>query len=91
MGTGSFLGGKKRPRRDADPSPLIVPWSRKSRAISLPPYGPYGLYRVLVLVQGCNLYVSNIVGLHLHRCKWCIFLCGQVVIFESLDAIMLNP
>jgi len=35
MGTGSFPGGKKRPGRDADPSPLLVPWSRKSRAILL--------------------------------------------------------
>ena len=28
-------GGKERPGRDADPSPLLVPWSRKSRAIPL--------------------------------------------------------
>ena len=24
-----FPGGKERPGRDADPSPLLVPWSRK--------------------------------------------------------------
>jgi len=32
-----FPGGKERPGRDADPTPhpLVVPWSRKSRAISL--------------------------------------------------------
>jgi len=30
-----FPGGKVRPRRDADPSPILVPWSRKSRAIPL--------------------------------------------------------
>jgi len=35
MGTGSFPGYKERPGRDADPSPLLVPWSRKSRAITL--------------------------------------------------------
>jgi len=29
--------GKERPERDADPSPLLVPWSRKSRAIPLLP------------------------------------------------------
>jgi len=28
---------KERPGRDADPSPLLVPWSRKSRAIPLLP------------------------------------------------------
>jgi hypothetical protein len=36
---------KERPGRDADPSPLLVPWSWKSRGILLLPYGPYGLYR----------------------------------------------
>ena len=30
-------GGKERPGRDADPSPPLVPWSRKSRAILLLP------------------------------------------------------
>ena len=33
----AFPGGKERPGRDADPSPLLVPWSRKSRAIPLLP------------------------------------------------------
>jgi len=32
-----FPGGKERPKRDADPSPLLVPWSRKSRAVPLLP------------------------------------------------------
>ena len=32
-----FSGGKERPGRDADPSPLLVPWSRKSGAIPLLP------------------------------------------------------
>jgi hypothetical protein len=87
-----FPGGKERPGRDADPSALLVPWSRKSRAIPLlplwavrpdrasvpvqysytstppigrtactvqlylySPYGPYGLYRASVSVQGCTL------------------------------------
>jgi len=30
-------GGKECPGYDADPSPLLVPWSRKSRFISLLP------------------------------------------------------
>ena len=33
----SLSRGKERPRRDADPSPLLVSWSRKSRAIPLLP------------------------------------------------------
>jgi hypothetical protein len=37
MGTGSFPRGKERPGRDADPSPLLVLWSRKGRAIPLLP------------------------------------------------------
>jgi hypothetical protein len=32
-----FSGGKERPGHDADPLPLLVPWSRKSRAIPLLP------------------------------------------------------
>jgi len=32
-----FPEGKERPGRDVDPSPLLVPWSRKSRAIPLLP------------------------------------------------------
>ena len=36
-GTGSFPGGKEWPGRAADPSPLLVPWSRKSRGIPLLP------------------------------------------------------
>ena len=32
-----FPGGKERPGRDADHSPLLVPWTRKSRAIPLLP------------------------------------------------------
>ena len=33
----ALSGGKDRPGRDADPSPLLVPLSRKSRAIPLLP------------------------------------------------------
>jgi len=55
MGTGSFTGGKERQGLDADPSPRLVPWSRKSTAILLLPYGPCGLYRASVIVQGCTL------------------------------------
>ena len=32
-----FPGGKERPGRDADPSPLLMPWSRNSSAIPLLP------------------------------------------------------
>ena len=32
-----FSGGKEWPGRDDDPSPLLVPWSRKGRAIPLFP------------------------------------------------------
>jgi len=35
-----FPGGKERPGREANPSPLLVPWSRKSRAIPLLPLWP---------------------------------------------------
>jgi hypothetical protein len=35
-----FPGGKEQPGRDADPSPFLVPWSRKGRAIPLLPQQP---------------------------------------------------
>jgi len=37
MGTGSYPGGKEGSGRDADPSPLLVPWSWKGRAVPLLP------------------------------------------------------
>ena len=56
MGTGSFLEGKKRPGRDADPSPpsSVVDHERVELYL-YSPYGPYGLYRASVPVQGCTL------------------------------------
>jgi hypothetical protein len=44
MGTGSF-SGVKRPGCGADHPPLLVPRSRKSRAILLYPTGPSSLLR----------------------------------------------
>ena len=37
MRSGSIPGGKERAGRYADPSPLLAPWSRKSRAVPLLP------------------------------------------------------
>ena len=58
IGTGSFLGVKSGRVVILTPHPLLVPWSRKSRAIRLHPYGPYDLYRASVPVQGCTLTFS---------------------------------
>jgi len=55
MGTGSFPWVKSGRGVTLTPHPLLVPWSRKGRAIPLPPSGPHGLYRAPVPVQGCNL------------------------------------
>ena len=55
MGTGSFTRVKSGRGVKLTPRPLLVPWSRKSRAIPLLPCGPYGLYRVSVPVQRCTL------------------------------------
>ena len=51
MGTGSFPGANGGQGLTLTPHSLLVPWSRKSRAIPLLPYGPYGLYRISVSVQ----------------------------------------
>ena len=55
VGTGSFPGAKSGRDVSLTSHPLLVPWSRKSRAIPLLPYGPYGLYRASVPVQRCTL------------------------------------
>jgi hypothetical protein len=51
-----FPGGKKRPGRDADPLTLSSSVGHERVELYLySPYGPYGLYRVSVPVQGCTL------------------------------------
>ena len=53
MATGSFPGGKERPGRDADPSPRSSAVGHERVELYLySPYGPYGLYRASVPVQG---------------------------------------
>jgi hypothetical protein len=48
--------GKKRPRSDADPSPPSSAVCHERVELYLySPYGPYGLYRASVTVQGCTL------------------------------------
>jgi hypothetical protein len=56
-GTWSFPGVKSC--RDVKPTPhsLLVPWS---------PYGPYGLCRASVPVQGCNLPFCLYIPCHLY-------------------------
>ena len=51
-----FPGGKERPGRDADPSPPSSAVGHERADLYLySPYGPYGLYRASVPVQGCTL------------------------------------
>ena len=50
-----FPGGKERPGRDADPSPLLVPWSRKSRAIPLLPLWAVRPIQSISACTGCTL------------------------------------
>jgi len=57
VGTRSFPGVKSGRGVTLTPHPLLVLWSRKSIAIPLLPYGPFGLYRASVPVQGCTLAV----------------------------------
>jgi hypothetical protein len=68
MGTGSFLEVKSGRSVTLTPHPLLVPRSRNSRAITLPPYGPYGLYRASVPVQGCTLpYLTTVTQLQVNK------------------------
>jgi hypothetical protein len=51
-----FHGGKERPGSDADPSPPSSACGQERVELYLySPYGPYGLYRASVPVQGCTL------------------------------------
>ena len=51
-----FPGGKERPGRDADPSPTSSAAGHERVELYLySPYGPYGLYRASVPVQGWPL------------------------------------
>ena len=52
MGTGSFPGAESGRGVTLTHHPLLVPWSRKSRAIPLLPLWVYGLYRASVPAQG---------------------------------------
>ena len=51
-----FPEGKERPGRDADPSPPSSAVGNERVELYLySPYGPYGLHRASVPVQGCTL------------------------------------
>ena len=51
-----FPGSKERPGRDADPSPTSSAVGHERVELYLySPYGPYGLCRASVPVQGCTL------------------------------------
>ena len=52
-----FPRGKERPGCDADPSPLLMPWSRKSRAIPLLPLWPVRSVHSLSACTRVNLYL----------------------------------
>jgi len=54
-----FPGGKEGPGRDSDPSPLSSAVGHERVELYLySPYGPYGLYRASVPVQGVHFTFS---------------------------------
>jgi len=56
-----FPGGKKRSGRDADPAPPSSAVAHERVQLYLySPYGPYGLYRASVPVQGCTLPIKGL-------------------------------
>jgi hypothetical protein len=59
-----FPEGKKRPGRDADPLlPSSAVGQERVELYLYCPYGPYGLYRASVPVQGCTLPYSRAIPL----------------------------
>ena len=63
MGTGSLPGDKERPGRDADTSPSSAVGHERVELYLYSPYGPYGLYRASVPVQGSTLLYLTANGL----------------------------
>jgi len=56
-----FPEGKERPGRDTDPSPPSSAVGHERAELYLYSlYGPYGLYRASVLVQGCTLHYIQV-------------------------------
>jgi hypothetical protein len=81
-----FSGGKERPGRDADPSPPSGAVGHERVELYLYSlYGPYGLYRASVPVQGCTLLFTTVqwllyvpLGLILKNSTFCphgVFMC----------------
>jgi len=54
MGIGSFPGVKSGRGVTLTTHSLLVAWSRKVELYHYSPYGPYGLYRASVPVQGVH-------------------------------------
>jgi len=54
MGTGSFPGIKSGRGVTLTPHPLLVRGHERVELNIYSPYGPYGLYRASVPVQGCT-------------------------------------
>ena len=69
IGTGSFPGGKERPGHDADPSPPSSAIGHERVELYLySSFGPYGLYRASVPVQGVHftLPLQHLLSMHAH-------------------------
>jgi len=72
-----FPRGKERPGREADPSPPSTAVGHEWVELYLySPYGPYGLYRASVPVQGCTLPVS----MEMHHRRRVIFILSKSVL-----------
>ena len=66
-----FPGGKEQPGRDADPSPLLVPWSWKGRAI---PLLPLRAVRPVQSLSACSrvhfAFFFNLTPCYPHSLSW---------------------
>ena len=82
-----FPRGKERPGRDADPLPPSSAVGHERVELYLySPYGPYGLYRASVPLQGCTLHLLFTLlfyGLHSPTCFGLIYLHGHSITKEN--------
>ena len=78
-----FPRGKERPGRDADPSsPSSAVGQENVQLYFYSPYGPYGLYRASVPVQGCTLHLLY----NHHQSPLLIIVFSQLNPIHSLEA-----
>jgi len=87
MGTGFFLGVKSSRGVRLTPHPFYCRGQERIGVYLYSPYGPYGLYRASVPVQGCTLPFTFIIDL---ITILSIYLLGNIHLSQTVSGIKLS-